>query len=77
MNEGQSPLERALCALAELGHGLSSEDLGRLLVPDPYDEELAVMADVRAYFHIGYKVRRSFASQHGKQLKSASLENNR
>ena len=42
--------------MAEIGYtGLNPGDLGRL-VQDPYEEELNVMADVTAYFHVAYKV---------------------
>lgn len=54
---GQSPEERAIQALADLGYtGLSVEDLARLNPPDEYEEALLVMADVRAYFQVAYKV---------------------
>ena len=51
--------DRALSALAELGYrNLSEKDLARLnKVPDNFQEELMVMADVRAYFQVAYKVR--------------------
>ncbi|KLO12399.1 hypothetical protein SCHPADRAFT_941237 [Schizopora paradoxa] len=49
--------ERALSALAELGYrNLSEKDLARLhKAPDNFQEELMVMADVRAYFQVAYK----------------------
>lgn len=51
------PLERALGALKELGFAnLNESDLTRLNPLDPFDEELVVMADVRAYFQVAYKV---------------------
>lgn len=31
--------------------------MDRLIPPDEYEEELVVMADVRAYFQVAYKVR--------------------
>ncbi|KAG1840219.1 P-loop containing nucleoside triphosphate hydrolase protein [Suillus tomentosus] len=47
---------KALRALAEAGYaGLRVSDLARLLPPDSFEEELVVMADVRAYFHVAYK----------------------
>lgn len=47
----------ALSALAKLGYvGLTVEDLGKLNPPDEYEEELNVMAEVRAYFQVAYKV---------------------
>ncbi len=56
---GQSPTDRALLALAELGYkNLAASDLARLnTAPDNFQEELMVMADVRAYFQVAYKVR--------------------
>ncbi|KAG2335265.1 hypothetical protein BDR05DRAFT_954205, partial [Suillus weaverae] len=46
----------ALRALAQAGYGpLSIPDLARLLPPDPYEKELIVMADIRAYYHVAYK----------------------
>jgi hypothetical protein len=50
----ETPGANALRALAEAGHpDLWGSDLTR---PDSYEEELVVMADVRAYYHIAYKV---------------------
>ena len=52
------PLDRALRALGELGYAnLRQSDLVRLDPPDTFEEELNVMADVRAYFQVAYKVR--------------------
>ncbi|KAF8839211.1 hypothetical protein BDN67DRAFT_906014, partial [Paxillus ammoniavirescens] len=46
----------ALEYLSQAGYGaLSVEDLARLLPPDAFEDELIVMADVRAYFHVAYK----------------------
>jgi hypothetical protein len=43
--------------LADAGYaGLRVSDLARLLPPDSFEEELVVMADVRAYYHVAYKV---------------------
>ncbi|KAG2067161.1 hypothetical protein BDR04DRAFT_1144485 [Suillus decipiens] len=48
--------DKALRALAEAGYAnLRISDLARLLPPDPFEEELVVMADVRAYYHVAYK----------------------
>ncbi|KZT20530.1 hypothetical protein NEOLEDRAFT_1122565 [Neolentinus lepideus HHB14362 ss-1] len=48
--------QRALQALRELGYGqLEREDLKRLHPPDAFEDELIVMADVRAYFQVAYK----------------------
>ncbi|KAG2046501.1 hypothetical protein BDR06DRAFT_965031 [Suillus hirtellus] len=52
----ETPKAKALRALAEAGYaGLQVSDLARLLPPDSFEEELVVMADVRAYFHVAYK----------------------
>ena len=51
-------VQQALGTLAQLGYeGLKAEDLGRLVQADPFEEELNVMADVMAYFHVAYKVQ--------------------
>ncbi|TDL21013.1 hypothetical protein BD410DRAFT_790079 [Rickenella mellea] len=56
MEEEVSPLDEALSALARLGYrGLTETDLTRLSPPDSFEEELIVMADVRAYFQVAYK----------------------
>ena len=46
----------ALAALARLGFTVKEEDLGKLNPPDEFQEELEVMAEVRAYFKVAYKV---------------------
>ncbi|KAG1876589.1 P-loop containing nucleoside triphosphate hydrolase protein [Suillus subalutaceus] len=52
----ETPGAKALRALAEAGYaGLRISDLARLLPPDSFEEELVVMADVRAYYHVAYK----------------------
>jgi len=49
----ETPETNALRAFAEAGHpNFWAPDLTR---PDSYEEELIVMADVRAYYHIAYK----------------------
>ncbi|KAG1816627.1 P-loop containing nucleoside triphosphate hydrolase protein [Suillus variegatus] len=54
--EKEEARAKALRALAEAGYaGLQVSDLARLLPPDSFEEELVVMADVRAYFHVAYK----------------------
>ncbi|KAL5536660.1 hypothetical protein ACEPAF_483 [Sanghuangporus sanghuang] len=52
-----TPMDRALEALRELGYkNVTRADLPRLLTaPDEFNEELIVMADVRAYFFVAYK----------------------
>ncbi|KAG2141892.1 P-loop containing nucleoside triphosphate hydrolase protein [Suillus clintonianus] len=47
---------KALRALAEAGYtNIRVSDLARLLPPDSFEDELIVMADVRAYYHVAYK----------------------
>lgn len=49
-----------LSALAAIGlSGLKVEDLHKLRGTDSWEEELIVMAETAAYFHVSYKVRRS------------------
>jgi hypothetical protein len=53
----ETPAAKALRALAEAGYpNLQASDLSRLLPPDSFEEELIVMAEVRAYYHVAYKV---------------------
>ena len=55
---------KALRALAEAGYpNVRVSDLARLLPPDSWEEELVVMADVRAYYQVSYKVSYSYAHQ--------------
>lgn len=52
-----SPTTRALSALEELGFkDLTANDLARLTQYDSFDDEVNVMAEVRAYFQVAYKV---------------------
>lgn len=54
----QELLLDTLANLTKLGYtGVSEVDLGKLNPPDIYEEELQVMAEVRAYFQVAYKVR--------------------
>jgi hypothetical protein len=47
-----------LAALAERGlAGLTIEDLGKLNPPDEFETELRIMAEVRGYFQVAFKVR--------------------
>ncbi|KAI0743138.1 P-loop containing nucleoside triphosphate hydrolase protein [Daedaleopsis nitida] len=48
-------LSDALAALTRLGLSVKEEDLGKLSPPDDFEEELMVMAEVRAYFQIAYR----------------------
>jgi hypothetical protein len=58
----ETPEAKALRALAEAGYAnLSIQDLSRLLPPDSREKELIVMADVRAYFHVAYKVSLAYS----------------
>ncbi|KAG2073824.1 hypothetical protein BDR04DRAFT_1151940, partial [Suillus decipiens] len=60
----ETPEAKALRALAEAGYAnLGIPDLARLLPPDSFQEELVVMADVRAYYHVAYKVSLDFCLQ--------------
>ena len=59
-DEKQALVRDALANLAKLGyHGLEEADLGKLNPPDVYEDELQLMAEVRAYFQVAYKVRAS------------------
>lgn len=50
-------MKDALAQLAALGFsGLTEADLKKLRPVDPYETELEVMAEMRAYFQIAYKV---------------------
>ncbi|KAH8092249.1 P-loop containing nucleoside triphosphate hydrolase protein [Cristinia sonorae] len=45
----------ALSLLVKLGYNATVEDFGKLVPPDVYEQEMDVMAEVRAYFHVSYK----------------------
>ena len=48
-------------ALANLGFsGVKEEDLSHLYGVDLHEEELVVMAETAAYFHVAYKVRQFY-----------------
>jgi hypothetical protein len=54
----ETKVQAALAALGECGYsGLRREDLGKLNPGDEYETELRVMAEVRGYFQVAYKVR--------------------
>ncbi|KAI9058588.1 hypothetical protein FKP32DRAFT_1761416 [Trametes sanguinea] len=54
--EKENLVKDALATLAKLGYsGLTAEDLGKLNKADEYNEELELMAEVRAYFQVAYK----------------------
>ena len=50
-------INSVLASLAEIGYtGLKEEDLCKLKPPDEYETELEVMAEIRGYFQVSYKV---------------------
>ncbi|EGO22889.1 hypothetical protein SERLADRAFT_471404 [Serpula lacrymans var. lacrymans S7.9] len=52
----RADVSQALRSLAQAGYkDLKIEDLARLLPPNGFEDELIVMADVRAYFNVAYK----------------------
>ncbi|KAI0650981.1 P-loop containing nucleoside triphosphate hydrolase protein [Trametes meyenii] len=54
--ERNARVQAALASLAAIGYaGLTEEDLGKLNKADEYEEELQLMAEVRAYFQVAYK----------------------
>ena len=58
--ERDETLADVLAGLTKLGYtGVKEVDLGKLNPPDLYEDELEVMAEVRAYFDISCKVRLS------------------
>lgn len=57
--------QEALSALARLGLvGLTPEDLYKLNASEDFEEELQLMAEVRAYFHLAYQVRQLLSARH-------------
>ena len=46
----------ALAALNKAGYNVKAEDLPKLHGDDVYEQELIVMAETSAYFHVAYKV---------------------
>ncbi|KAH8091801.1 P-loop containing nucleoside triphosphate hydrolase protein [Cristinia sonorae] len=52
----ETQIQAALSALTTIGHqGVKVEDLAKLHGNDPYEEELIVMAETAAYFHVSFK----------------------
>ena len=50
-------INEILASLASIGYtGLTEDDLGKLNPVDEYETELHVMAEVRGYFQVSYKV---------------------
>ncbi|THG95428.1 hypothetical protein EW026_g6225 [Hermanssonia centrifuga] len=76
-------VNEALAALAMVGYrGLKQEDLPKLRGTDEYDEELIVMAETSAYFHVSYKriidnipriIDHDFLRAIGKELQSSLI----
>lgn len=56
--EKEEKMRQAIALLTSAGYeGLKVEDLGKLHPPDIYEREMDVMAEVRGYFQVSYKVR--------------------
>ncbi|PIL30975.1 transporter [Ganoderma sinense ZZ0214-1] len=51
----EQAIREALAALTKLSLNVTEEDLGKLNPPDEYEDELVLMAEVRAYFDVAYK----------------------
>ena len=63
LDPNSEEVKKALSALSALGYQVDVTDLGKLNPPDEYEEELQVMAEVRAYFQVAYKVRVAWTSR--------------
>ncbi|RPD63557.1 hypothetical protein L227DRAFT_608779 [Lentinus tigrinus ALCF2SS1-6] len=48
-------VQNILAMLVKMGYHVSEEELGKLNPPDEFEEELELMAEVRAYFYVAYK----------------------
>lgn len=58
MQGQQQNVDQLLSQLAAAGYPVHTKaDLERLFASDPYEEVLVVMAEVRAYWQVAYKVR--------------------
>lgn len=55
--------QQAVLALTALGYKVDVPDFPKLLPPDVYEDELQVMAEIRAYFRVAYKVCPSRAAR--------------
>jgi len=56
--------------LAERGFtGLTIAVLGKLNLPDEFETELRIMAEVRGYFQVAYKVRIIYFNSISSQLR--------
>ena len=49
-------VQEALAALAKIGYTVTPEDLAKLAPVDEFENEMRVMAEVRGYFQVAYKV---------------------
>jgi hypothetical protein len=59
-------VQAALALLVQVGYpGVTEDDLGKLNPPDEYETELLVMAQVRGYFQVAYKVAARSFSKYG------------
>ena len=59
--EAAARIDAAIASLAACGiTGIGKEDLKKLTPQDQYDRELDVMAEVRAYYLIAYRVKPAF-----------------
>lgn len=55
--EAQTEADDLLARLRALGYGINStEDFVKLAEADPFEQEMIVAAEVRAYFQVAYKV---------------------
>jgi hypothetical protein len=54
----------ALAILTKAGYPVTAKDLPRLAEPDIYETEMVVMSEVRGYFQVAYKVRRTCILSH-------------
>lgn len=70
----EAPSSKALRALAEAGYvNLKKSDLARLLPPESCEKELIVMADVRAYYQVAYKVSLAYRLHFNVFIASSSV----
>lgn len=55
--DNSEKVNSVLAALAGIGYVVTEEDLGKLNPPDEFETELKVMAEIRGYCQVSYKVR--------------------
>lgn len=76
--EKEEKMKQAIALLAGAGYeGLRVEDLGKLHPPDVYEREMNVMAEVRGYFQVSYKVRNDPPSFSSRRLTGCHAEGHR